>query len=195
MLPPHALLQQQQQQAQPDFSHLRVFDGHFQGNRAGPPDPAHMANAQQHLYQQHQQLQNHVMQMHQSAHLQSAQPPHLQQVSQLQSAFTEGGLGQPQPHLQLPIQPARTVENTVQVQPSVPSVQSTEIIAPKVSSDENDKKQLSRPVPGQPYGNLLNAEFVLGNKLKVNSFEPPPCRVDSNWGCFVYYEREVQIGR
>ncbi|EYB99634.1 hypothetical protein Y032_0121g968 [Ancylostoma ceylanicum] len=231
MLPPHALLQQQQQQNQPDFSHLRVFDGHFQANRPGPPDPAHMANAQQHLYQQHQQLQNHVMQMHPSAHLQSAQPPHLQQVSQLQSTFTEGGLGQPQPHLQLPIQPARTVENTVQVQPSVPSVQSNEIIAPKVSSDENDKKQLSRPVPGQPYGNLcvvpildrewqhqaklftnndgsacrekmpqcalpsVNAEFVLGNKLKVNSFEPPSCPVDSNWGCFVYYEREVQIGR
>lgn len=157
MLPPHPLLQQQQQQTQSDFSHLRAFDSHFQANRPGPPDQAHMASAQ-HLYQQHQQLQNHVMQLHSSAHLQNAQPPHLQQVSQMPSAFTDGGLGQPQPHLQLPIQPARTVENTVQVQPSAQMQQSEIISATKPPSDENEKKQLSRPVPGQPYGNLC--EFL-----------------------------------
>ncbi|KHJ97009.1 MH2 domain protein [Oesophagostomum dentatum] len=172
MLQPHAMLQQQQQ-AHPDYPHLRVFDGHYQPNRAGQPDPAHMGGPPQHLYQQRQPLQNHPMQMHPSAHLQNAQPVMLQQAPQLQPPFAETTLGQPQAHLQLPLQPQRNVENTVQVQPSTQMPPNQNITTANLPPEGKERKQLSRPVPGQPYGNLF----------------------DSNWGCFVYYEREAQIGR
>ncbi|KAK6766321.1 hypothetical protein RB195_025926 [Necator americanus] len=192
MLPPHALLQQHQKQAQPDFSHLRLFDGSFQTNRPTPSDSTQVANAQQAFYHQHKPPQNHPMQLHPSTSLQSSQSSHLQQISPLQTAFSDTTLGRPHPQLHLPLQPSRSPKNTVQVQRTA-QLQDGQMATNLKISDEKEKL-LSRPIPGQPYGNLLNAEFVLGNKLKVNSFEPPSCSVDSNWGCFVYYEREVQIG-
>ncbi|VDM74344.1 unnamed protein product [Strongylus vulgaris] len=85
------------------------------------------------------------------------------------SPFAEPALGQPHAHLQLPPQPLQSVEGAVQVQPNV-QTQSNQVIT---TLNEKEKKPLSRPGPGQPYGNLF----------------------DTNWGCFVYYEREVQIGR
>ncbi|ETN68971.1 MH2 domain protein [Necator americanus] len=192
MLPPHTLLQQHQKQAQPDFSHLRLFDGSFQTNRPTPSDSTQVANAQQAFYHQHKPPQNHPMQLHPSTSLQSSQSSHLQQISPLQTAFSDTTLGRPHPQLHLPLQPSRSPKNTVQVQRTA-QLQDGQMATNLKMSDEKEKL-LSRPIPGQPYGNLLNAEFVLGNKLKVNSFEPPSCSVDSNWGCFVYYEREVQIG-
>ncbi|VDP04598.1 unnamed protein product [Heligmosomoides polygyrus] len=201
MLPPNTVLHQQQQQVQPDFSHLRLFDAQFQANRSlqeqqhqhqhhqqqqqqqqqqqhhhhhqqqqQQQQAALMANAQQQLYQQHHvhQLQNHQLHLQQPSLLQNAQTPHRQQ-----SAFTEpSSIVQPPPHLLLPLQP-RPAENNAMAQANNRLQPSQVLNTSNAVSEDKDKKQLSRPVPGEPYGNLL----------------------DSNWGCFVYYEKEVQIGR
>ncbi|XGW33233.1 hypothetical protein V3C99_017586 [Haemonchus contortus] len=198
MLPPNGILQQPQQPTQPDFSQLRFDPSHYQSSRSvqEQQQQAFMASAQQQLYQQHaQQLQNRQLHvgLQTSPHITSPQTVHLEQHRH--SAFTEpSALAQQQAHHLLPLQ-RRLDDATVQEQPNIGVLPTQVANAPTIISDEKDKKLISRPVPGQPYGNLLNAEFVLGNKLKVNSFEPPSCPVDSNWGCFVYYEKEVQIGR
>ncbi|KAJ1358777.1 Mothers against decapentaplegic 4 [Parelaphostrongylus tenuis] len=153
-----------------------------------------MPTSQQHLYQQHQalQLQEQRMQTATSSNLPNLLVSHLQQ---LEPMFTDSLPNRSQAqHHQPHHAESRSVENTIQVLSS--AFQSNQFVAvPSTSSDDNHKEVCCKPVPGKPYGNLLNAEFVVGNKLKVNSFEPPSCPVDSNWGCFVYYERETQIGR
>uniref|UniRef100_A0A0K0D810 MH2 domain-containing protein n=1 Tax=Angiostrongylus cantonensis TaxID=6313 RepID=A0A0K0D810_ANGCA len=194
MLPSHATHQQQQLQTQHEYPHLRVFDDQIEGSQPVQNSKALMPISHQHLYQQHHalQLQKQRMQIASSSNLPSLQPSHLQQLGPI---FIDPSLTRSQTHQHHLHSPETlSFENATQTQSTV--FQSSQRIAvPSTSSDDKDKKLLKRPVPGQPYGNLLNAEFVLGNRLKVNSFEPPSCPVDSNWGCFVYYERETQIGR